>query len=518
MKTLRIGIDVGGTNTDVAVVDQDGTVLAWHKAPTSSDVFEGIRGALAGVLAQIDSSKVGQVMLGTTHPVNAIIRRSGLGRVGLLRIGAPATLAIQPFAEWPDALVEVVRGPVEVIRGGHEVDGREFVDLDTDAVQRFAARCRDVDGVAVVGLNSPINPDHEQKAVAIIREILGEDVMISAGHEVSGLGLLERENSAILNSALADVARTVRDGLTAALSEYGITAEMYFTQNDGTLLTADEAVRRPVMTIGSGPTNSMRGAAHLSGVENAIVMDVGGTSTDVGLLVEGFPRESALAVEVGGVRTNYRMADLISVGIGGGTIVGSTSPPEIGPDSVGYRITEDALVFGGSTLTLSDISVAAGRAKFGDPSRVDVTDNAVHETLRHVGEQLGVLADRIKTSRGELPLIAVGGGAHLVPDEMPGVSKVVRHDLAPVANAVGAAIAEASGAIERVYSYDDHGREKCLAEARQAATAEAVRAGADPNQVRITRISEIPMSYVPGGSVRVEVKAVGQLLRTDAAR
>ncbi|WP_328824774.1 hydantoinase/oxoprolinase family protein [Streptomyces sp. NHF165] len=342
--------------------------------------------------------------------------------------------------------------------------------------------------------------------------------MITASHEVSGLGLLERENSAILNSALVDVARTARDGLTGALADHGITAEMFFTQNDGTLMTADEAVRRPVMTIGSGPTNSMRGAAYLSGVDNAIVMDVGGTSTDVGLLVDGFPRESALAVEVGGVRTNYRMADLISVGIGGGTIVGSTSPPQVGPDSVGYRITEEALVYGGNTLTLSDISVASRRAQFGDPSLVSLTDDSVEEVLAHVDEQFGILADRIKTSRGELPLIAVGGGAHLIPDAIPGVSKVIRHDLSPVANAVGAAIAEASGTVDRVYSYDEHGREKCLNEAREAATAEAVRAGADPNQVRITRISEIPMTYVPGGSVRVAVKAVGQLLRSAAAR
>ncbi|WP_030875845.1 hydantoinase/oxoprolinase family protein [Streptomyces sp. NRRL S-1868] len=518
MKELRIGIDVGGTNTDVAVVHQDGDVLAWHKAPTSPDVFEGIRAALVGVLSEVDGTAVGQVMLGTTHPVNAIIRRSGLGRVALLRIGAPATRAIPPFAEWPEDLVDVVRGPVEIVRGGHDVDGRVFVPLDGEAVTKFAEQCRDVDGVAVVAMNSPINADQELQAVAILRGVLGEDAMITASHEVSGLGLLERENSAILNSALVDVARTARDGLTGALADHGITAEMFFTQNDGTLMTADEAVRRPVMTIGSGPTNSMRGAAYLSGVDNAIVMDVGGTSTDVGLLVDGFPRESALAVEVGGVRTNYRMADLISVGIGGGTIVGSTSPPQVGPDSVGYRITEEALVYGGNTLTLSDISVASRRAQFGDPSLVSLTDDSVEEVLAHVDEQFGILADRIKTSRGELPLIAVGGGAHLIPDAIPGVSKVIRHDLSPVANAVGAAIAEASGTVDRVYSYDEHGREKCLNEAREAATAEAVRAGADPNQVRITRISEIPMTYVPGGSVRVAVKAVGQLLRSAAVR
>lgn len=513
MSRLRIGIDVGGTNTDAVVVDQKSSVLAWHKTVTTADVSGGIRAALAGVLAEVDDGAVGQVMVGTTHPVNAIIRRTGLGRVGVLRVAAPATRSIQPFAAWPDDLADLVRGPVEVVRGGHELDGREFVPLDTDAVVRFADSCAGaVDGVAVVGINSPVNPDHERRAAALLRERLGSSVQITSSHEVSGVGLLERENSAILNSALVELARSVLDGLTRALAGHGIAPSLYFTQNDGTLLAADEAVRRPVLTIGSGPTNSMRGAAYLSGLTDAVVMDVGGTSTDVGLLLDGFPRESALAVEVGGVRTNYRMPDLISVGLGGGTIVRDDTPPRVGPDSVGFRLTEEALVFGGSTTTLSDVSVLAGRTKIGDPSGARLDDRLVRDVLAHVDDRFCALADRIKASRGDMPLVVVGGGAHLVPDELDGISAVVRHEYSPVANAIGAAIAEASGAIDRVFSYEERGRERCLADARELAAAEAVRAGADPTRIRVTRQTELPMSYMPGSCVRVEAKAVGPLL------
>ena len=131
-------------------------------------------------------------------------------------------------------------------------------------------------------------------------------------------------------------------------------------------MALEYATRYPILTVASGPANSIRGAAFLSGLQNAVIIDVGGTSTDVGILVNGFPRESAIAVEIGGVRTNFRMPDLISIALGGGTRIQTTDGLRIGPDSVGYRITEEALVFGGETLTLSDVAVADGRAEMGD--------------------------------------------------------------------------------------------------------------------------------------------------------
>jgi N-methylhydantoinase A/oxoprolinase/acetone carboxylase beta subunit len=514
VSSLRIGIDVGGTNTDAVAVDVQGNVLSSHKSATTPEVFDGIRAVLADVLADVDRGSVGQVMLGTTHPVNAIIRRKDLARVGILRIAAPATLSISPLAGWPRDLAQAVRGHVEIIRGGHEYEGTEINPLDEDAVRRFAEECRDrVDAIALTGVTSPANPDHEIRAAQIIREVLGEDFAVTMGHEVGGLGLLERENSAILNGALRFVGEGIVAGLEQALASHQLDASIYLTQNDGTLLSAAEAVRRPILTIGSGPTNSMRGAAYLSGLSDAIVMDVGGTSADVGLLVDGFPRTSALAVEIGGVRTNYRMPDLISIGLGGGTIVRTDPALSIGPDSVGYRLTEQALVFGGDILTLSDLSVLAGRVTMGEPARAAGVDRAtVDAGIAWVDDRIQVLTDRIKAARVDMPLIAVGGGAHLIPDKIPGVSAVVRHEHAAVANAIGAAIAEASGSVDRAYRFGDSSREACLDEAKQAATEAAVRAGADPALVRITTVNEIPMAYMPGDCARVQVKAVGPLL------
>ena len=141
---------------------------------------------------------------------------------------------------------------------------------------------------------------------------------------------------------------------------------MLFAQNDGTLMDLDFAARFPILTIGSGPANSIRGAAFLTGMTDALVADVGGTSTDFGMIVNGFPRESAYAVDIGGVTTNFRMPDVLAIPLGGGTVVREgDGGARLGPDSVGYRLPSDALVFGGATPTLTDAAVVAGRGTVG---------------------------------------------------------------------------------------------------------------------------------------------------------
>ncbi|MFF5988431.1 hydantoinase/oxoprolinase N-terminal domain-containing protein [Prauserella flavalba] len=515
MSTLRIGIDVGGTNTDAVVVDGPGTVVASTKAATTPDPFDGITSALEQVIAGVDVRRITRAMLGTTHPANAIIQRRELGRVGVIRLAAPSSLAVRPGAAWPKELHETVIGPSAIVGGGFEYDGTVIAPLDVEAVAKFAAQCAgQVSAIAVSSPFAPASNEHELRAAELLAAELGPDFPVSLSHQVGSLGLLERENATILNAALLGVARRVVNGFHSALTGHGIEVESYLTQNDGTLMTANEAVRFPILTVGSGPTNSMRGACALAGLSDALVIDVGGTSADVGILVDGFPRESSAAVEVGGVRTNFRMPDLISIGLGGGTTVQGSGPDvQVGPASVGYRVVSDALVRGGSTLTLSDISVRTGRLHgFGDPTLVSGVDEAtVDAALAWTDQQIQIMSERMKASRAAMPLIAVGGGSHLVPDTVPGVSEVIRPANHAVANAFGAAIAEASGAVDRVYRYEPRGRESCVEDAVRLATEAAVRAGADAKRVRITSVVEVPLSYLPGKACRVQVKAAGPL-------
>jgi N-methylhydantoinase A/oxoprolinase/acetone carboxylase beta subunit len=515
LSAIRLGVDVGGTNTDAVAVDEADTVVASAKALTTPDPFDGIRSSMGSVLAAVDPDDVVQAVLGTTHPANAIIARRDLDRVGVLRLAAPSSLAVRPGAAWPKDLLDTVLGPTAIIGGGYEYDGSEIAPLDVEAVRRFAAACAGtVQAIAVSSAFAPVAYDHELRAAQILSQELGEQVRISLSHQIGALGLLERENATVLNAALFGVAQRVVSGFYAALHDHGVEVDAYLTQNDGTLMAAEEAARLPILTVGSGPTNSMRGACALAGLSNALVIDVGGTSSDVGILVDGFPRESAAAVELGGVRTNFRMPDLISIGLGGGTVVsGVAGAVRVGPQSVGYRVTSDALVSGGEVLTLTDVSVRSGRLRgFGDAALAEgVPDEVVAAAIGWCDSQIQLMVERMKASRSELPLVAVGGGSHLVPDRLAEVSRVIRPPHYAVANAFGAAIAEASGAVDRIYRYDAAGRDTCLAEARRLAAEAAVRAGADPDRVRITSLLEVPLTYLPGQGCRVQVRAAGPL-------
>jgi N-methylhydantoinase A/oxoprolinase/acetone carboxylase beta subunit len=520
----RLGIDVGGTNTDAVILDRDDAVLAKAKVPTTPDVTGGIVAALDAVIAGsgVDAARITHAMLGTTHATNAVLERRKLHKVAVIRIGAPATLGVRPMFEWPSDLTAVVSAGAVVVPGGIEFDGRDLSPFDDDAVARFlgtvAGHC---DGVAITSVFAPVSPRHELLAAEIVKRELGE-VHVSLSHEIGSVGLLERENATILNAALAGVAGEVARALGQALAAHSLSPVTFFAQNDGTLMALDHALRYPVLTIGSGPANSIRGAAFLTGRTDALVADVGGTSTDVGVLVNGFPRESSQGVEIGGIRTNFRMPDLVTIALGGGTVLSAVAGAgldgqvdglavRLGPESVGYRLRDEALVFGGQTPTLTDSAVAIGRAALGDPSLTGPWRELLEAASRASDTQLADAIDRVKTSRGDLTLIAVGGGSILIPDELPGVSEVIRPDHFDAANAIGAAIASVSGQVDRIFHFGPGGRTAALDEASQEARDHAVAAGADPATVQIVELEEIPLAYLTSPAVRIRAKAAGAL-------
>ena len=169
MSRLRIGIDVGGTNTDAVLVDESGDVVAAQKSATTPDPFDGIRNVMEAVLDGVDANRVSQAMLGTTHPANAIIQRRELGKVGVLRLAAPSSLAIRPGAAWPQDLHATVIGPTAIVGGGFEFDGQEIAPLDEEAIRRFAGTVTDdVVAVAVSSAFAPASSEHEVRAAAIL--------------------------------------------------------------------------------------------------------------------------------------------------------------------------------------------------------------------------------------------------------------------------------------------------------------------------------------------------------------
>ncbi|SDG99366.1 N-methylhydantoinase A/oxoprolinase/acetone carboxylase, beta subunit [Sinosporangium album] len=505
---LRIGIDVGGTNTDAVVLDGRRVVIA-AKAPTSQDVTSGILTALTGVLHAVDADEVASVFIGTTHFINAIAQGRELGRVAAVRLATPPQ-SLLPMIDWPDRLRRVVDGGVYVCAGGAQFDGSPLNELD-EAGLRGTARQIAASGVRHVALSSifsTVNPEPEIRAEEILREELPE-ASITRSTLIGRAGLLERESATILNAALLDLAGRVIDGLEDVVAGAGISAPVLLSQNDGTVMTLDRARRFPIFTIASGPTNSMRGAALLTGIDHGVVVDVGGTTSDVGVIQHGFPRESTVAMSLAGVRSNFRIPDVLSLALGGGTHVAEDGAT-VGPESVGLDITREARVFGGDTLTFTDIAVAAGAAPIGDPAAVsDVPADTVRRALDIASDRLVRAIDKAKLTSAEIPVIVVGGGGPLL-NAVPRLGDVIIPEHADVANAVGAAFAEAGGEIDRVYALEGTTRAAALESAKAEAIARAVDAGADPEAVRITDAEDVPLTHLPGGgAVHIRVKAAG---------
>ncbi|WP_454798308.1 hydantoinase/oxoprolinase N-terminal domain-containing protein [Novosphingobium lindaniclasticum] len=522
---MRIGVDVGGTNTDAVLMD-GGRVLAWTKQPTSADVEGGVTAAIRAVLEDSGTSAahVSSVMIGTTHFVNALVERRELDRVGVLRLASPSGEALPPLTGWPEDLAACIGRHYHLLPGGYEVDGREMAPLDEVRLRDAALdlKARGIAAIAVSCAFSPINAAMEQRVAALLREVWPE-AAITLSSEIGRIGFIERENSAILNAALTSLAARVVRSFGRAVAALGIEAPLFISQNDGTLVSAAQAEAYPVMTMGSGPTNSMRGAAFLSGVADAIVMDVGGTTTDIGVLASGYPRESSISVDIGGARTNFRMPDILAIGLGGGTRIHldpalyeagepARAALRVGPDSVGYRLAQEGMLFGGQTLTASDIALRTGQADFGDPALLpamsDAVVAAVDGRIRAILEE-GL--DRMKTGRDKVTILAVGGGNFLIPDSLGGAAQVIRPPHAVVANAVGAAIAQVGAQVERVVSYDALAREEAIEQVAALAREQVLAAGGDPASLTLADVEETYLSYLPGRAVQIRVRAVADL-------
>ncbi|WP_374622264.1 hydantoinase/oxoprolinase N-terminal domain-containing protein [Devosia sp.] len=509
---LRIGVDVGGTNTDAVVMDGN-RVLSTIKAATTADVTSGVRAAIDGALKRsgVAPAAVRHVMIGTTHFTNAVVERRQLTHVAAIRLGLPAAACLRPMVDWPDDLRNAVGNRGYMLHGGYEYDGRVLCELDEAGLDRVAAEIEalDIRAASITSIFGPINDSMELTARDRLLQRLPQlRVVISS--EIGRLGLLERESAAILNASLLELADRTVAAFESAVADCGLTCGFSITQNDGTLMGADKVRRFPVLTFASGPTNSMRGAAFLTGLRNAVVVDIGGTTSDIGMLVNGFPRQTSTTVDIGGVRTNFRMPDVFSVGLGGGSLV-SADGSSIGPQSVGYRIASEALVFGGRTLTATDIAVAAGKASVGDAAKVAaIPSDVAKRAMAEMRERLHRAVERCRTSAEAVPVIAVGGGSILMPDRL-GDLAVTQPENFGVANAVGAAIAQISGEVDRVFSLAKVSREDALAAAEAEARTSAVAAGARADSIEVLEREDIPLAYLPGNATRVRVRVVGDL-------
>ncbi|KAJ6460352.1 hydantoinase/oxoprolinase [Mycena vitilis] len=541
MSRYRIGVDVGGTNTDAAILDITRTsdpstrgVIASFKHQTTPNVTDGIEAAVRKVVADAGVDPQGgeilSLTIGTTHFVNAVVQADArrLAKVAVIRLAAPYTVEHPPFIDFPPQLRALMDGHTAIIKGGLQIDGRPINEIDEAEIveQARQIKLKGLKDIVLIGVFSPLDVEGRNEYLArdiLLRE-LGPDVNVVCSRDVAQVGFIERENASILNGSIGAFAQRTIRGFQNAMKRLGLLCPLYLTQNDGTLTSATDAARLPIRTFSSGATNSMRGASFLAGIDlqkkegtpkSMIVVDVGGTTTDVGVLLpSGFPRQAAAFIEVAGVRTNFSMPDIHSIGLGGGSRVriDASGRVTVGPDSVGHYLTRDAKVFGGNVLTTTDIAVRSGVQAIGDATKVEhVADETVMQAKKVAHKLLENVIDRMKTSPDDCTVLLVGGGSIIVPPVLKGVEEIIIPPFHSVANAVGAAVASVSGDIDTIEILQGKKLPEVLERIKAQAIAKAILAGAEEQSVSVAEINILPVQYVTNQATRIIVKAIGEL-------
>lgn len=493
---MLIGIDIGGTHTD-AVLVKDGKIFRAFKTLTTNPLEMGVIKALSEV-GQFEELQA--VHIGTTHATNALLEGKNLFRTGVIRLAGHRPDSLKPCAGWPAFLKEKVFVGMETVDGGWECDLRAITPLDLQEIKEAAERLAacGAESLAIVGVFSPVSSEQEEIAAVAVKEALGAEFPLTLSSEIGGIGFIERENASILNAALKKPMREGFERLKDALTELGVKAPLFLTQNNGSIIDVARAIEYPLLTVSSGPTNSFIGASRLAGLSDVVVVDVGGTSTDIGCVRNGFPRRSIHNVSFGGVALNFRAPDVLALAIGGGSYINGTSA---GPESCGGALTAQAQIFGGDRLTLTDAACVAGILSIPgmDITHVNLSPVEASKVIERVRKQIAFGVDKMRGDRKDLPVIAVGGGAAVAPSPQP--------EYQAVANAYGAALAEVSATVDTVLSLKDRGPQ--LERVKEAALQQAVDEGASLTSVRIVDLQVIPYHYVPNQLARVVATASG---------
>jgi N-methylhydantoinase A/oxoprolinase/acetone carboxylase beta subunit len=378
-RVLGLGIDTGGTFTDAAIVDMKSMhVLATAKSPTTySDLSIGMLGAVDGVLSSgtFAVEEIRLVGLSTTLATNSILTGKG-GSVGLICIG------------WaPEAGSDLGVKIMHCVGGGHTVSGRERVPLNTLHLEHaISSMLGKVDAIVVSSIFSVHNPEHEEFARRMILERSG--CLVVAGHDLtSELGIKERTITAILNAKLIPIIGEFLTGVEVSLRKRNIEGQIMVFKGDGSMMSLAVARERPVETILSGPAASLMGGRLLSKLDNCIVVDIGGTSTDIAYLDRGFPRITKEGATVGNWRTRVKAIDIWTSGLGGDSDVQMDSHGriEIGPE----RVTPLAVAAKRNPSVLEKIKTTRMTTFYTwyerDPAGLSPEDALVYDHIRTYG-------------------------------------------------------------------------------------------------------------------------------------
>jgi N-methylhydantoinase A len=375
----RLGVDVGGTFTDLLLLD-DGTGDFWrHKTPsTPHDSSEGILVGLESLCARagVTPREIGVFLHGTTVATNAVLEGKG-ARVGLIttegyrqimqiaRSFVPGGLA--GWIVWPKPEPMARLEDTVEIKGRMDAQGREVRPIDEADIraQLLRLKARGVEALTVSLINAYLNGAHELAVAGIAREIMPE-IPLSLSHQVlPEMQEYERTLTTVANAAVRPIVGRYVRNLRGRLEALDMTGNLSLLRSDGGLMSAAKAEETPVSLLMSGPAGGVTGAlwvAKNAGLDNILTLDVGGTSTDVALIEHGEPRRIR-TTEVGSLSVRASSLDVKTVGAGGGSIAyvpELTGALRVGPQSAGAVPGPVAYGKGGTQPTVTDANVVLG--------------------------------------------------------------------------------------------------------------------------------------------------------------
>ncbi|MFS0783773.1 hydantoinase/oxoprolinase N-terminal domain-containing protein [Bacillus sp. 1P06AnD] len=512
---MRIGIDIGSTRVDGVLLDTDDKLLAAAKHLTGEHAVESISIVVEELLAHIDPQQVKGIFISTTHLLNALIQQRNLAKTALIRIGTAGS-DVDPRWRWPEALREYIR-TVLFLESGNSYNQASLNDLTYDLSDLYSfMEKEEIEAVCIVGAFSPL---YEQEEVRVKNQISAQfpGTPITMSHQIGSIGLMERENAALLNAFMSKETGRVLHHLADALSGLAIDCPYWLVQNDGSLLTMKEAIEFPILSFASGISNSLKGVASLTSLSDFIAVDVGGSTIEFGKMQGGQMNEVSSSAELLGMDINLELPEFWSLPFGGGNVVSVKDGNAVIHQTIASDIATDGLAWGGHSWTVSDCFLRLYKDALYDPrlkhERLDfVSTEDCRIVVSYVMNKIKGVLEQLQNQEEELPIVLVGGGSPLLHASLFGkYQKVIHPPAYTICNAIGACRSPLSYFIDKVYWLNDRSKNEVVEEAIDMCRKEVLAKGALPDSVKVQYVKEYPFDYLQGEILRVKAKVTGIL-------
>ncbi|WP_223587585.1 hydantoinase/oxoprolinase N-terminal domain-containing protein [Neobacillus bataviensis] len=517
---MKLGIDVGGTNTDVVIVGNEGKMLSWKKQLTSKNIISGIETATRAVIqeARIVPEQIEGIFIGTTHVQNALYHPVQLSKTAVIRI-MKSPSHVKPALFWPEHLKRYI-GKVYHLQHFYDDSKQTLVPQELDNLYQNLIE-ENIEAICIAAVNSPLNPQEEFYLRDQLKNVFPE-MPITMSHELGSFGFIERENAALLNAILSKVIRQAMMELTDLFRKLKLNCPCWLTQNDGSLIELHESIDYPIFTIGSGATNSFRGASILSGLRECIVVDFGGSTIEIGKIRNGQPESAESSTSFLNIDVNLRVPKMYSLPIGGGSLISMDNGVVQIKETIANDLEHQGISWGGDSWTITDSFLKVNPEMFADEK---MTLNGLGKlsyedcqlVIKKVTQEIKEKVARLEVNSDGLPVVLVGGGSKLLVNRLFGKYKRVYHPLYHhISNAIGACYAPLSAQTDKVFWLMNQTKEEILEQEKGKLFQQLRRKGAKEDSIKVDLIEEFPFDYFKGEVLRIRMKAIGDLQITPA--